>query len=303
MHTTPRHKRDPSVIDRDALLALGVLMPIKLSPLKFLPGRHPLGRAGSGLRYLRTRQFQQGEDNPRDIDKFSPPGDRQVIEWEEEAQSSITILADISASMDIPFKSSLRNASIMQLTYSLWRAGDVVRTILFSSGLHQEIKAANLKTQMDRLSGSLSNIVVQDETDIATVLKNYMHKVSRNVPDLIFLVSDFVSMQNKHFHLDSKWQQVINRMRHNLIPVIISFEVGTGIGGMLKVWDPERQTRKLTWFSSSRVRKINNEEKQRVESLKNTFRSVGMDYMVINNQRNIYPQLAQLARIRRRRKN
>ncbi len=303
MHITPRHKRDPSVIDRDALLALGVLMPIKLSPLKFLPGRHPLGRAGSGLRYLRTRQFLQGEDNPRDIDKFSPPGDRQVIEWEEEAQSSITILADTSASMDIPFKSSLRNAAIMQLTYSLWRAGDVVRTILFSSELHNEIKAANLKTQMDRLSGSLSNIVVHNETDISMVLKNYMHKVSRNVPDLIFLVSDFVSMQNKNFHLDAKLQQVINRLRHNLIPVIISFEVGSGIGGMLKVWDPERQTRRLTWFSSSRVRKINLEEKQRVEALKNTFRSVGMDCMVINNQRNIYPQLAQLARIRRRRKN
>jgi uncharacterized protein (DUF58 family) len=278
-------------------------MPIKLSPLKFLPGRHPLGRAGSGLRYLRTRQFLQGEDNPRDIDKFSPPGDRQVIEWEEEAQSSITILADTSASMDIPFKSSLRNAAIMQLTYSLWRAGDVVRTILFSSELHNEIKAANLKTQMDRLSGSLSNIVVHNETDISMVLKNYMHKVSRNVPDLIFLVSDFVSMQNKNFHLDAKLQQVINRLRHNLIPVIISFEVGSGIGGMLKVWDPERQTRRLTWFSSSRVRKINLEEKQRVEALKNTFRSVGMDCMVINNQRNIYPQLAQLARIRRRRKN
>lgn len=303
MHITPRHKRDPSVIDRDALLALGVLMPIKLSPLKFLPGRHPLGRAGSGLRYLRTRQFQQGEDNPRDIDKFSPPGDRQVIEWEEEAQSSITILADTSSSMDIPFKSSLRNASIMQLTYSLWRAGDVVKTILFSSELHNEIKAANLKTQMDRLSGSLSNIVVHNETDISTVLKNYMHKVSRNVPDLIFLVSDFVSMQNKNFQLDAKWQQVVNRLRHNLIPVIISFEVGSGVGGMLKVWDPERQTRRLTWFSSSRVRKINLEEKQRVEALKNTFRSVGMDCMVINNQRNIYPQLAQLARIRRRRKN
>jgi len=303
MHITPRHKRDPSVIDRDALLALGVLMPIKLSPLKFLPGRHPLGRAGSGLRYLRTRQFQQGEDNPRDIDKFSPPGDRQVIEWEEEAQSSITILADTSASMDIPFKSSLRNAAIMQLTYSLWRAGDVVRTILFSSELHHEIKAANLKTQMDRLSGSLSNIVVHDETDISTVLKNYMHKVSRNVPDLIFLVSDFVSMQNKNFQFDEKWQQVINRLRHNLIPVIISFEVGSGIGGMLKVWDPERQTRRLTWFSSSRVKKINIEEKQRVEALKNTFRSVGIDCMVINNQRNIYPQLAQLARTRRRRKN
>ncbi len=303
MPTTTQHKDEPSVVDRDALLALGVLMPIKLSPLKFLPGRHPLGRAGSGLRYLRTRPFIQGEDNPRDIDKFSPRGDRQVIEWEEEAQSSITILADISASMGLPIKSSLRNASILQLTYSLWRAGDLVKTILFSSALHQEVKAANLKTQMERLATSLSNIATQDETDISTVLSKYMHTVNKNVPDLIFLVSDFVSMQTNHFHLDAKWRQVLNRMQHNLIPVIISFEVGSGIGGMLKVWDPERQARRLTWFSSARVRKINHEEHLRVEALKNTFRSAGMDYMVINSQRDIYPQLAQLARIRRRRKN
>ncbi len=303
MPTTTPHKDDISVVDRDALLALGVLMPIKLSPLKFLPGRHPLGRAGSGLRYLRTRPFQQGEDNPRDIDKFSPPGDRQVIEWEEEAQSAITILADISASMGVPIKSSLRNAATLQLTYSLWRAGDLVKTILFSSGLHQEIKAANLKNQMERLTASLSNITVQDETDISTVLSTYKHKVNKNVPDLIFLVSDFVSMQKNQFHLDAKWRQVLNRMQHNLIPVIISFEMGSGIGGMLKVWDPERQARRLTWFSSARVKKINHEEHQRVEALKNMFRSAGMDYMVINSQRDIYPQLAQLARIRRRRKN
>jgi uncharacterized protein (DUF58 family) len=303
MLTTTQHKPEPPVVDRDALLALGVLMPIKLSPLKFLPGRHPLGRAGSGLRFLRTRPFLQGEDNPRDIDKFSPKGDRQVIEWEEEAQASITILADISASMAIPFKSSLRNAAILQLTYSLWRAGDIVRTILFGSGLNQEIKAANLKNQMERLTACLSNIVVQDETDISSVLTKFMHKVNRNVPDIIFLVSDFVSFEKNRFHMDFNWQQVINRMQHNLVPVIVSFEVGSGIGGMLKVWDPERQSRRLTWFSSARVRKINQEERNRVDRLKNMFRAAGMDYLVINSQRDIYPQLAQLARIRRRRKN
>jgi hypothetical protein len=130
-----------------------------------------------------------------------------------------------------------------------------------------------------------------------------MHKVNRNVPDIIFLVSDFVSFEKNRFHMDFNWQQVINRMQHNLVPVIVSFEVGSGIGGMLKVWDPERQSRRLTWFSSARVRKINQEERNRVDRLKNMFRAAGMDYLVINSQRDIYPQLAQLARIRRRRKN
>ncbi len=104
MPITSPHKEPNQALDSQSLQALGVLMPIRLSPLKFLPGRHPLGRAGSGLRFLRTRLFQQGEDNPRDIDKFSPKEARQVIEWEEEAQASIMVLADVSASMALPAK-------------------------------------------------------------------------------------------------------------------------------------------------------------------------------------------------------
>jgi len=290
-------------MDRHALQALGVLMPIRLSPLKFLPGRHPLGRAGSGLRFLRTRTFQQGEDNPRDIDKFSPRNDRQVVEWEEEAQASVMVLADVSASMSLPSKSLLRNTTILQLTYSLWRAGDRIGTIFFSNMLHKEIKAANLKMQMEHLTAALRGLGAYPETDILTVLKRYMNQSSRNRPDMLFVVSDFVSMQEQNLQLDADWYPVLNQLRNNLIPVIITFAIPSGIRGMLKLWDPERQTRRLTWFSSDRVKQINQEEQDRVENLVQKFRAAGLDYLVISSQREIYPQLAQLARQRRRRKN
>lgn len=303
MHITSPHNEAGPATERQALQALGVLMPIRLSPLKFLPGRHPLGRAGSGLRFLRTRLFQQGEDNPRDIDKFSPQNERQVIDWEEEAQASVMVLADISASMAIPSKASLRNATILQLTYSLWRAGDRIGTILFSSSLHREIRAANLKMQMERLGAALSNPGSFTETDILSVLKIYLGQVTRNRPDLLFVVSDFVSMQESSLQLDSDWYSVLNQLRNNLIPVIITYEVPSGIRGMMKLWDPERRARRLAWFSSDRVNQINQEEKQRVASLTQKFRSVGLDYLVISSQREIYPQLAQLARQRRGRKN
>ena len=303
MRTTSLRKDHPSSIDPDTLQSLGVLMPIRLSPLKFLPGRHPLGRAGSGLRFLRTRPFQQGEDNPRDIDKFSPPGDRQVIEWEEESQAAITLLADISSSMDVPYKSALRNACLMQLTYSLWRAGDRVGTIFFGSSLHHEIKAANLKTQMERLTSSLSSMKNEESTDISSVLRQYTHHVHHRLPDIIFLVSDFVSLERDQFKMDAEWQNVVQQLQSNLIPVVITFELPVGIRGMLKIWDPEREARRLTWFSSARMKQINREERERVAELVNTFRRVGLDYLILSNQRQIYPQLAQLARIRRRRKN
>jgi uncharacterized protein (DUF58 family) len=303
MHTNSTRKDHPSSIDPDTLQALGVLMPIRLSPLKFLPGRHPLGRAGSGLRFLRTRPFQQGEDNPRDIDKFSSPGDRQVIEWEEESQAAISLLADVSSSMDVPYKTALRNACLMQLTYSLWRAGDRVGTIFFGSSLHHEIKAANLKTQMERLSLALSSIKIENSTDISSVLRQYTHQLNRRMPDIVFLVSDFVSLQKNPFRMDAEWQHVLQQLQNNLIPVVITFELPVGIRGMLKIWDPERHARSLTWFSSARIRQINREERERVSELVSNFRKVGLDYLVISNQRQIYPQLAQLARIRRRRKN
>jgi len=303
MPITSPHSHSGTAVDRQALQALGVLMPIRLSPLKFLPGRHPLGRAGSGLRFLRTRLFQQGEDNPRDIDKFSPQNERQVIDWEEEAQASVMVLADISASMAQPSKTSLRNATILQLTYSLWRAGDRIGTILFSSALHREIRAANLKMQMERLTGALANPGNYTETDILSVLKRYLGQVARNRPDLLFVVSDFVSMREDNLTLDSDWYPVLNQLRSNLIPVIITFRVPDNIRGMLKLWDPERQTRRLAWFSSNRVKQINLEEKQRVDALANKFRAAGLDYLVISSQREIYPQLAQLARQRRGRKN
>ena len=303
MHTISKHSKDQAVINKKALQALGVLIPIKLSPLKFLPGRHPLGRSGSGLRFLRTRPYIPGEDNPRDIDKFSPPDERMVIEWEQEAQSKITLLADVSSSMGVPFKSALRNASLMQLTYSLWRAGDHVRTIFFSSELHQQIKAANLKKQMELLTEALSGVFSHDSTDIFSVLKKYMRQEIKQESELLFVVSDFVSMNKTEFSFDSDWRHMLNQIRHRLIPVIITFKIPLGVRGMLKVWDPERQSRSLTWFSSTRINQINREEDERLALLTSTFRSAGLDYLVISNQREVYPQLAQLARNRRGRKN
>jgi len=303
MHTIFRDEDSSSVIDQETLQALGVLIPIRLSPLKFLPGRHPLGRAGSGLRFLRTRPFQVGEDNPKDIDKFSPRNERMVIEWEEEVQASITLFADVSASMSLPLKQSLRNAVLMQLTYSLWRAGDRVGTILYSSEIQQEIRAANLKTQMERLTGALARTSTPATTDLLAVLRQYLNQGRRHCPDLFFVVSDFVSMQENSFDLDFQWHAILNRLHNNLIPVVITFAIPSGFRGMVKLWDPERQSRRLTWFSSDRVNSINKEERDRVVELVRKFRAAGLDYLIISSQREIYPQLSNLARQRRGRKN
>ena len=70
-----------AILDKRKLQSLGVLLPIRLSALSFFSGRHPLGRVGEGMRFLRTRPFESGQDNPRDIDKFSPPDEYRINEW------------------------------------------------------------------------------------------------------------------------------------------------------------------------------------------------------------------------------
>ena len=120
-----------AILDKRHLQQLGVLLPIRLSALSFFSGRHPLGRAGEGMRFLRTRPYESGQDNPRDIDKFSPPGEYWINEWEAEAQAVVMIYADVSASMQFGPKASLLRLTLLQLTYSLWRASDRVRTSLY----------------------------------------------------------------------------------------------------------------------------------------------------------------------------
>jgi hypothetical protein len=72
--------------------------------------------------------------------------------------------------------------------------------------------------------------------------------------------------------------------------------------GSVKLWDPERQKQRLTYLTPSRIEKINEREMQRVLKVESFFRSLGLDYLIIRNERDVYPQLAKLKGLRRRRK-
>lgn len=303
MLTISRDNDIPSIIDRQALHALGVLVPIRFNPVKVLPGRHPLGHAGEGMRLLRTRPYIAGEDNPRDIDKFSPPDARRVLEWEEEAQASIMLLADTSASMAPPLKAALRNTCLLQLTYSFWRAGDRVGTTFFDRELREQIRAANLTMQMERLAAALiRRPQPATTTDVSSVLRLYLDQDRHRHSDLLFVVSDFVATDRRDIDPETEWRLILNQLHRNVIPVVISFELSHGMQGVMKLWDAERRSRRLTWFSSGRIRRINLQERDRVASLVRKFRTAGLDYMIVSTQRQIYPQLARLARMRRLRK-
>ena len=291
-----------SVIDRESLHALGVLVPIHFHPVKVLPGRHPLGRAGDGMRLLRTRPYVPGEDNPRDIDKFSPPGDLQVMEWEDEAQASITLLVDRSASMASNLKAPIRNACVLQLLYSLWRAGDRVGMAFFDTRVREQIRAANLRAQMQQTTAALQRPHPGAATDVSSALNTFVRQDRRRHANLLFVVSDFLTENGAAFSPETDWRDAINEIQQNIVPVIVSFQLPADTEGLIKLHDAERSSRRMAWFTRRRVQQINREERTRVASLIRHFRSAGLDCITLAHQRDIYPQLARLARVRRRRK-
>lgn len=290
------------MIDREAVHALGVLVPIRFHPVKVLPGRHPLGRPGDGMRLLRTRAYVPGEDNPRDIDKFSPPGDLRVMEWEDEAQASITLLVDTSASMKTELKAPLKCACVLQLIYSLWRAGDRVGLALFDAQLRQEVRAANLRAQIAQTLAALQQPKSGNGRDVSSVLNDFVRQDRRRHSNLLFVLSDFVSADDREFHPEAAWKDAINELRGNIVPVIISFELGDDVEGLVKLCDTQRASRRMVWFTRDRVARINREERARVAALAKKFRAAGLDCMRVAKQREIFPQLTRLARIRRQRK-
>lgn len=296
-----RTNSTPETVDRghgESLHALGVLVPIHFNPVKVLPGRHPLGRAGEGMRMLRTRAYVPGEDNPRDIDKFSPPGERRVVEWEDEAQASITLLVDVSASMDGALKAPVRNACVFQLLYSLWRAGDRVGVVLFDSGVRQEIRAANLRSQLQRTSVALARLRPGRETDVDAALNAFVHRDQRRHSNLLFVVSDFSGTHAPD--PQQAWRYSINELERNIVPVIVTFEIPDDTEGMIRVREPEGKRQRLAFLDRRRVDRINRAERRRVRALVRRFRAAGLDTLTVAQPDDAYPELVRLARSRRR---
>jgi len=296
------HKqKQPTHIDKRQIEQKGVILPIQRLPLRFLPGRHVLGRAGDGMRFLRNRPYEPLEDNPRDIDKFSPIHSLTVNECEHEAQADILVLADVSASMSYPQKSILRNTVILQLIYSLWRAGDRVRVALFAHDVIQEIREANLRSEMEQFQHAISDLPLYPSTNLKKVLESCQSQYDTGTVSQVLVVSDFISSET----LDNSSEipaNIVRRLHGNLVPIIITFNLDENPQGLVKVWDPETNRQGVVMLSRSRLVQINEAERVRVGNLHKYMRSANLDSVAIGEQRQIFPSLLNLSRIRERRR-
>ena len=298
----PGHEQLRNVLrfDRRHIEEKGVVLPIKQLPIRFMPGRHQLGRAGDGMRFLRNRPYEPLEDNPRHIDKFSPQHALTVNEWEHETQAEVLVLADVSASMAFPAKARLRDAAVLQLIYSLWRAGDRVRVALFAHDVIEEIHKANLRTEMDEYQRAVSDLPLLPETNIDKVLQPYLAQYNKGGISLIILVSDFIDSDTNNGPVLPI--ELLRRLQGDLISVVVTFNLGEESQGVGKVWDPERNREGIVMLSRNRRSRINQAEQTRVNQVCRSMRDAYVDSIAIAEPRQIYPQLVSLARTREHRR-
>ncbi|HEX2139356.1 MAG TPA: hypothetical protein VHG33_06560, partial [Woeseiaceae bacterium] len=118
--------------------------------------------------------------------------------------------------------------------------------------------------------------------------------------DLLFLISDFQALGLDDVSASARqWSHTLRRLPCDVVPVLISFELPREQRGTIKLWDPERRRQRLTLVTPSRIDRINALERQRIERIEKLFRSVGLSYLTLRRERDVYPSLAWLARARR----
>lgn len=296
------NSEDP-VLDKRTLEAIGVLLPIRLASVAFQPGRHPLGRAGEGMRFLRSRPYDPTSDNPRDIDKFSPINEYWINEWEFEAQAAVALYCDVAESMNFPPIAAIRNSAVLQFTYSLWRASDRVRTSFFALGLLEEFAKPNLRSQLGSLATAFAGSPTGPRMPILDVLANLGVGHVGQARPLSLIISDFQGFPDPDASESVRTLHEASRnMRGDFVPVIVSFELEREQRGLASLRDPDDGKTRTALLTPSRIDRINAAERERTDKLHVLFRRIGVDCLTLRSEHDVFPALVKLATLRRRRR-
>jgi hypothetical protein len=173
---------------------------------------------------------------------------------------------------------------------------------LFDTGVREQIRAANLRAQMQRSVAALRAPLRVAKTDVSAALNAFVRQDRRRHSNLLFVVSDFLTSDGGDLDPETDWRDAIKEIRQNIVPVIVSFRLADSVEGLVRLCDAERPRSRLVWFNRDRIRRINREERRRVKALVHHFRAAGLDSITLTHHRDIDPQLVHLARVRRRRK-
>ena len=268
-----------------------------------LAGEYESVFKGRGMEFDEVREYSPG-DEIRSIDwnVTARMGHPYVKRFVEERELTIMFLVDLSASGAYGTVEKTKNEAAAEicalLAFSAIKNNDKVGLVLFTDTIEMFVPPKKGTSHVLRLIRDLLNFTPQHtKTDISIAL-DYLGRVMQK-RCVAFLVSDFLCEPGfeKSLH-------VLGR-RHDLIAVSISdpSEMALPAVGIVELEDAENGERLFIDTGNSGVRKAYQRfSRERMDRLRELFRSAGIDYVELFTGRDHVKDLVRFFRTREQRK-
>ena len=257
---------------------------------------------GRGLAFEEVREYVPGDD-VRHIDwnvtaRMAKP---YVKVHREERELTVCICVDTSPSMwtGTGRKLKLETAAEISavLAFSAVFNNDKVSLILFDDEVREFLPPRKGSAHVWRVIRSVITARARKgrKTRISSALEHVMTALKRKA--IVFVISDFEDEEfEKPLFIASR--------KHDVIPVLLldRAEFEPPEVGLVRVEDPESGKKMWVDLSDASFRqRLLRRSGQRLEEIKNFFRSAGMDFTVVWNGEDVIFPLMETFRIRERR--
>lgn len=266
-----------------------------------LAGEYESVFKGQGMEFDEVRAYQIG-DEIRSIDwnVTARMGEPYVKRFVEERELTVFFLIDLSASGRFGSRRHLKNEVAAELcallAFSAIKNNDKVGLVTFTDQIEMYIPPAKGTRHVLRLIRELLQFRPRNQkTDIGTAI-DFLDRVTKK-KSVVFLVSDFIDAG-----FEAKLR-IISR-RHDLIAVSVTdpHELKLPEVGMLELVDLETGDRHIIDTGNAAVRRAYEKQgRERQQSLRDFFRSMGIDQVEIFTDGNYVSDLVRFFRSRERR--
>jgi len=249
MNLTPPH--------RTALCRLEIIARRELAGVGI--GQTLSRQRGQGMEFSDLRPYQPGDDIRRlDFSASARTGVPYTRIYREERAHTLTLLADVSASMT-PAKRQLLAEAAALLAFAAVQAGNRLALVAFTDRIEQVVKPARGLRQAQRIAGELFTLQPQGRsTDLQPALA--IAGALNRRPGQIILLSDL------HTELPGRQLQSLCA-RHELLALLLrdAGEITPPPIGLLQVIDSESQQTTLLDITSVSQRQAIGERWQQTD--------------------------------------
>lgn len=239
---------------------------------------------GQGMEFSEVRPYTEGDDiRTIDWNVTARAGEPYVKEYVEERELTVMLVVDASASGDFGTVNQMKAEMAVELcallAFSAIKNNDRVGLIFFTSEVEKYIPPKKGKNHVLRVIRELLYFKPQKTGTAINEAINFLNKVQRKKA-VVFFVSDFLGSNfQTPFRIASR--------KYDMIAVSIADPKEHSLPnvGLIEMRDPETGKILLVDTSSKTFRdtfqSLNNE---RIQKLKNFFRSVGIDQIDVTTE-------------------